>query len=539
MKADIEIARETPLKKIKEIATEIGIPREEVQNYGRYIAKIPIHLIDEERIKQHNLILVTAITPNKAGVGKTTVSIGLALGLNRLGKKAIVALREPSLGPCFGMKGGAAGGGYAQVLPMENINLHFTGDFHAVTSAHNMITALLDNYLYQNRNNCAGLKEIKWKRVLDVNDRSLRNIVTGLGGNVNGIPTETGFDITPASEIMAILCLASDIEDLKRRIGNILLGYTYENKPFTVTGDSFEDAAIQLTAITNTYDNNNNNPTEYNAPELFFGTVLAFDRDTLFTYDDVKGEEAALSGWLYRGVAGIQLSLFNVPEEVTKIELLADTIYTEVGARYYDDFLYAYEPQKEEAYKRFALGEDEVGTSWNDFEDKAKEDEAIKETLEDIEAAVDETILEEVKNKRIFHIVGPNLLTDICTSLSVRITEKKDDVTTETKFARLRLKETGTEVPVTKAAPDGGPGTGIVEDYQIPDDPENPDANDPNAPFRVCFQRNNYYQIVGDYEKLLTQKYTLRVLVNPNWDGNVELSLEKDQSSKGDSSTNP
>lgn len=234
MKTDIEIARETSLKKIKEIATEIGIPRDEVQNYGRYIAKTPIHLINEEKVKQHNLILVTAITPNKAGVGKTTVSIGLALGMNRLGKKTIVALREPSLGPCFGMKGGAAGGGYAQVLPMENINLHFTGDFHAITSAHNMITALLDNYLYQNRNNCAGLKEIKWKRVLDVNDRSLRNIVTGLGGNVNGIPTETGFDITPASEIMAILCLASDVEDLKRRIGNILLGYTYENKPFTV-----------------------------------------------------------------------------------------------------------------------------------------------------------------------------------------------------------------------------------------------------------------------------------------------------------------
>ena len=234
MKTDIEIARETSLKKIKEIATEIGIPRDEVQNYGRYITKIPIHLINEEKVKQHNLILVTAITPNKAGVGKTTVSIGLALGMNRLSKKTIVALREPSLGPCFGMKGGAAGGGYAQVLPMENINLHFTGDFHAITSAHNMITALLDNYLYQNRNNCAGLKEIKWKRVLDVNDRSLRNIVTGLGGNVNGIPTETGFDITPASEIMAILCLASDVEDLKRRIGNILLGYTYENKPFTV-----------------------------------------------------------------------------------------------------------------------------------------------------------------------------------------------------------------------------------------------------------------------------------------------------------------
>lgn len=234
MKSDIEIAREVSLRKIKEIATGLGIPREEVQNYGRYIAKIPIHLIDEEKIRQHNLILVTAITPTKAGIGKTTVSIGLALGLNKIGKKAVVALREPSLGPCFGMKGGAAGGGYSQVLPMENINLHFTGDFHAVTSAHNMITALLDNYIYQTRNTCEVLKEIKWKRVLDVNDRSLRNIVSGLGGSANGVPTETGFDITPASEIMAILCLATDIEDLKRRIGNILLGYTNDDKPFTV-----------------------------------------------------------------------------------------------------------------------------------------------------------------------------------------------------------------------------------------------------------------------------------------------------------------
>ena len=234
MKSDIEIAREVSLRKIKEIATGLGIPREEVQNYGRYIAKIPIHLIDEEKIRPHNLILVTAITPTKAGIGKTTVSIGLALGLNKIGKKAVVALREPSLGPCFGMKGGAAGGGYSQVLPMENINLHFTGDFHAVTSAHNMITALLDNYIYQTRNTCEGLKEIKWKRVLDVNDRSLRNIVSGLGGSANGVPTETGFDITPASEIMAILCLATDIEDLKRRIGNILLGYTNDDKPFTV-----------------------------------------------------------------------------------------------------------------------------------------------------------------------------------------------------------------------------------------------------------------------------------------------------------------
>lgn len=234
MKSDIEIARETDLRKIKEVATTLGIPREEVQNYGRYIAKVPIHLIDQKQMDQHNLILVTAITPTKAGIGKTTVSIGLALGLNKIGKKAVVALREPSLGPCFGMKGGAAGGGYAQVLPMENINLHFTGDFHAVTSAHNMITALLDNYIYQTRNTCEGLKEIKWKRVLDVNDRSLRNIVSGLGGSANGIPTETGFDITPASEIMAILCLATDIEDLKRRVGNILLGYTNEDKPFTV-----------------------------------------------------------------------------------------------------------------------------------------------------------------------------------------------------------------------------------------------------------------------------------------------------------------
>ncbi len=234
MKSDIEIARETDLRKIKEVATTLGIPREEVQNYGRYIAKVPIHLIDKKQMDQHNLILVTAITPTQAGIGKTTVSIGLALGLNKIGKKAVVALREPSLGPCFGMTGGAAGGGYAQVLPMENINLHFTGDFHAVTSAHNMITALLDNYIYQTRNTCEGLKEIKWKRVLDVNDRSLRNIVSGLGGSANGVPTETGFDITPASEIMAILCLATDIEDLKRRVGNILLGYTNEDKPFTV-----------------------------------------------------------------------------------------------------------------------------------------------------------------------------------------------------------------------------------------------------------------------------------------------------------------
>ncbi len=234
MKSDIAIAREIELQRIEQIAESIVLPPEQIEPYGRHIAKVPLSYIDEEKVKKNNLILVTAITPNKAGVGKTTVSISLALGLNQIGKKAIVALREPSLGPCFGMKGGAAGGGYAQVLPMENINLHFTGDFHAVTSAHNMITALLENYIYQNRNTCEGLSEILWKRVLDVNDRSLRNTVTGLGAISDGIPRQTGFDITPASEIMAILCLAKDFEDLRHRLENILLGYTKEGQPFLV-----------------------------------------------------------------------------------------------------------------------------------------------------------------------------------------------------------------------------------------------------------------------------------------------------------------
>ncbi len=234
MMTDIEIARSIKLQNVNEIAKQIGIGEEYTHNYGKYIAKIPVSLIKEEDIAKSNLILVTAITPTKAGIGKTTVSIGLTLGLNKIGKKSIVALREPSLGPCFGMKGGAAGGGYAQVLPMEDINLHFTGDFHAITSAHNMITALLDNYLYQNRATGKGLKEVLWKRVLDVNDRSLRYIVTGLQGRTNGIPSESGFDITPASEIMAILCLSKDIEDLRRRIEKIILGYNYDNTPFTV-----------------------------------------------------------------------------------------------------------------------------------------------------------------------------------------------------------------------------------------------------------------------------------------------------------------
>ncbi len=234
MKTDIEIAHATPLRRIEEVAASMGIDNEALEHYGKHIAKLPLSLIEEDPRKHGKLILVTAITATKAGIGKTTVSIGLALGLNKIGKRAVVALREPSLGPCFGMKGGAAGGGYAQVLPMERINLHFTGDFHAITSAHNMIAALLDNYLYQHEAEGFGLKEILWRRVLDVNDRSLRSIVTGLGPATNGITQQAGFDITPASELMAILCLATDEEDLRRRVENILLGYTYEGKPFTV-----------------------------------------------------------------------------------------------------------------------------------------------------------------------------------------------------------------------------------------------------------------------------------------------------------------
>lgn len=232
---DIEIARSTPLLPIAEVAQQLGISADHLEQYGKHIAKLPLSLIDEAKAKRNHLILVTSITATKAGIGKTTVSIGLALGLNHIGKQAAVALREPSLGPCFGMKGGAAGGGYAQVLPMEKINLHFTGDFHAITSAHNMIAALLDNYIYQHRAEGFGLKEVLWRRVLDVNDRSLRQIVTGLGPAANGIEAQAGFDITPASELMAILCLATDEDDLRRRIENIILGYRYDGSPFRVS----------------------------------------------------------------------------------------------------------------------------------------------------------------------------------------------------------------------------------------------------------------------------------------------------------------
>jgi len=246
MLSDIEISRAAKLKNISEIAKNIGINPDDIIPYGKYKAKVPLTYLDEEKIKNSNLILVTAVTPTKAGVGKTVTSVALSLGLNHIGKKTAVALREPSLGPCFGMKGGAAGGGYSQVLPMEEINLHFTGDFHAITCANNMISALLDNYQYQNRNTDKALERIVWRRVLDVNDRSLRNTITGLGGTANGIPTETGFDITPASEIMALFCLSEGLHDLQQRIERIVLGYTADKRPFTVKDLGVEEAITIL-----------------------------------------------------------------------------------------------------------------------------------------------------------------------------------------------------------------------------------------------------------------------------------------------------
>lgn len=246
MKSDIEISRETALIPINAIANALNIPEVNIINYGKYKAKITLNTINEAAIAKSNLILVTAISPTKAGVGKTVTSVSLSLGLNKIGKKSIVALREPSLGPVFGMKGGAAGGGYAQVLPMEDINLHFTGDFHAITCANNTLAALLDNYQYNHINTDKALKQIVWKRVLDVNDRSLRYITTGLGGRTNGVPQEAGFDITTASEIMAIMCLAQNEDDLLQRLNNILLGYKLDNTPFRVSDLGVADALCIL-----------------------------------------------------------------------------------------------------------------------------------------------------------------------------------------------------------------------------------------------------------------------------------------------------
>ena len=232
-KSDIEIAQETFMEPISEIAKEAGVDEKYLEPYGRYKAKVDYQLLQDTKAPDGKLILVTAITPTPAGEGKTTTTVGLADGMRKLGKKVMVALREPSLGPVFGVKGGAAGGGYAQVVPMEDINLHFTGDFHAIGAANNLLAAMLDNHIYQGNALNIDPKKITWRRCVDMNDRQLRNVVDGLGGRVNGVPREDGYDITVASEIMAVLCLASDISDLKARLARIVVGYTYDEKPVT------------------------------------------------------------------------------------------------------------------------------------------------------------------------------------------------------------------------------------------------------------------------------------------------------------------
>ena len=233
MKTDVQIAQEAIMEPIGKIAHHLEIPEDELELYGKYKAKISLNYWNTTLQQKENgkLILVTAINPTPAGEGKTTTSIGLGDALHKLGKKTAIALREPSLGPCFGMKGGAAGGGYAQVVPMEDINLHFTGDFHAITSAHNLLAAVIDNHIQQGNALDLDVRRITWKRVVDLNDRALRNIICGLGGKAHGVPRETGFDITVASEMMAILCLTSDLEDMKKRLGNIIIGYTRSGRP--------------------------------------------------------------------------------------------------------------------------------------------------------------------------------------------------------------------------------------------------------------------------------------------------------------------
>ena len=244
-KTDIEIAQEAKPRLINDVAAELGIPAEAVENYGRYKAKIDISAL-KDMPEKAKLILVTAITPTPAGEGKTTTSVGLTDGLRKIGKKSIVALREPSLGPVFGVKGGAAGGGYAQVIPMEDINLHFTGDFHAIGAANNLLAAMLDNHIQQGNPLGIDPKQITWKRAVDMNDRQLRHIVDGLGGRVQGVPREDGFEITVASEIMAVLCLASDLTDLKARLARIIVGFTYDGKPVTAHDLKAEGAMTAL-----------------------------------------------------------------------------------------------------------------------------------------------------------------------------------------------------------------------------------------------------------------------------------------------------
>ena len=234
MKTDIEIAQAAEMLPIEEVAQKLGLSRKEISLYGDYKAKIDLNKVKNIPDRNGKLILVTAISPTPAGEGKTTTSIGLGDGLARMGKNVVLALREPSLGPVFGVKGGAAGGGYAQVVPMEDINLHFTGDLHAIGAANNLLAALVDNHIYQGNQLNIDPRRVTWKRCVDMNDRQLRFITDGLGGRVNGTPREDGFDITVASEIMAVFCLAADLADLKERLGRIVVGYTYANEPVTV-----------------------------------------------------------------------------------------------------------------------------------------------------------------------------------------------------------------------------------------------------------------------------------------------------------------
>jgi formate--tetrahydrofolate ligase len=244
--SDIEIANATKLFKIKKIAKKLNVNSDDFEPYGKYIAKLPLRLIDKDKIKNNHLILVTALTPTPAGEGKTTVSVGLTDGLNTIGKQATVVLREPSLGPVFGIKGGAAGGGYAQVIPMEDINLHFTGDFAAVEKANNLLSALIDNHIHFKNELRLDVRQIFWKRVMDMNDRSLRNTVIGLGGKTDGVPREDGFNITPASEVMAILCLAKNLKDLKEKLGNILIGLDLDGNPVYARDLKAQDAMTIL-----------------------------------------------------------------------------------------------------------------------------------------------------------------------------------------------------------------------------------------------------------------------------------------------------
>jgi len=247
LKTDVQIAQEAKMIPIVEVAAKLGIKEEDIVNYGKYKAKVSLDVFDQFKDKEDGkLILVTAINPTPAGEGKTTTNIGLSMGLNKIGKSAITAIREPSLGPSFGVKGGAAGGGYAQVVPMEDINLHFTGDFHAITTSNNLISALLDNHIHQGNKLGIDPRRVVWKRVLDMNDRALRSVVVGLGGKPNGMPREDGFDITVASEIMAIFCLADDLEDLKRRVGDIIVAYKFDGSPVFVKDLNAQGAVALL-----------------------------------------------------------------------------------------------------------------------------------------------------------------------------------------------------------------------------------------------------------------------------------------------------